>query len=65
MFPSWMKWDQLQKFNRCLIDNGNGTFSLRTTAGSSSGTTGGGVKRSGVMNSFEKSITTSFAVRIA
>ena len=32
-------WDILCNFNRCLVNNGDGTFSLRTSGGGGSGTT--------------------------
>lgn len=63
MIVGAMSWDQLQKFARCLIDNGNGTFSLRTTAGSASGTSCRAAKRSDIMKAFDKAISTN-AVRV-
>lgn len=66
MIPKWMlRHDLKQKFNRCLIDNSDGTFSLRTTAGSLTGTANRSATRNDTSRNFEKTITTAFAVRIA
>lgn len=64
MIPNWMKWNQKQKFNKCLINNGDGTFSLNTTAGSSTGANGAGAKYSSVRDAFDRTIQSN-AVRVA
>lgn len=53
-----MRWDQKQTFNKCFIDNGNGTFSIAVTM------TSGGVKanvsgRRDVMDTFHKTLVNS------
>lgn len=59
-----MRFDQLQKFQRCLIDNGDNTFSIRVTPGSSSGINSRAFKRSDIMKSFDKTISQD-SVRVA
>lgn len=53
-----MRWDQKQTFNKCFIDNGDGTFSMRVSS------TVGGVTskpwgRRDVIDTFMKTIVNS------
>ena len=63
MHPIWMPIRVLIKFSRCLVNNGNGTFSLSATSGSSSGSNYSSSKKSEVMDSFSKTISNN-AVRV-
>lgn len=57
-----MHFDQLQKFAKCLVNNGNGTYSVQFTAGSSTGSECHSNKASDIMKAFDKTISAN-AVR--
>lgn len=64
MMPTWMMYDILEKFDRCLINNGDGTYTLNTTSGSLTGTNFKSVKRYDTMKAFDKTIQGN-AIRVA
>lgn len=55
MLISQMSWDQKQRFNRCMVDNGDGTFSL-TLTDTAGGTAANPARRSDTMRAFDKTI---------
>lgn len=59
-----MMYDLLEKFDKCLINNGDNTYTLSTTLGSTSGANFKSVRHSDTMKAFDKTIV-NFAVRVA
>jgi hypothetical protein len=59
MIPNRMRHDALLRFARCLIDNGDGTFSIRTTSGSASGNNCGSSYMTDTMKMFDKTVDAS------
>lgn len=64
MIPNWMRWDQKQKFDRCIQQGSDGLHFINTTAGSTSGTNQTGGKQPDIMARFSRAIT-SDALRVA
>lgn len=57
-----MRFDQLNRFAKCLVNNGDGTFSVQTTNGAT-GSNFASSKYSDTMKAFDKTIQSN-AVRI-